>query len=326
MTLMSARPFVFGMAMALCVDGSGCARLRSWRDDRGAPPVAERDRSPHSRQAMTPAAPVLARESVPPPVEPVADVAPRPAERPKVAAPTAATDPLSEIRSLLARARANVDKLENYQVDAIRQELVGAALQPREHVILSIRRAPKAVRLEWPDGPHQGREVLYNEGGPMHVRMPGALIPRTSLAPDSPLVRRSSRHPITEAGFDSIVERMESALAQAGTAGALTYSGQEPIGDARRTCHKIVQVTPTGETWRVHLDVQTLLPVRVEATAANGELLELYEFGAVRADLPELAGAAAFDPDARWGPSRGLLGGLGRASDRTGQAGGASAP
>ena len=37
-----------------------------------------------------------------------------------------------------------------------------ALMQPEEEVVLSIRRNPKAVRLEWAKGPSKGREVIYS--------------------------------------------------------------------------------------------------------------------------------------------------------------------
>ena len=54
------------------------------------------------------------------------------------------------------RRRRELASIKTYQVRLTRQERIGESLQPPEDVVLSIRRSPKAVRLEWPDGPHQG--------------------------------------------------------------------------------------------------------------------------------------------------------------------------
>ena len=73
-------------------------------------------------------------------------------------------DQRTERRVDCCSARARLDALSSYQVELNRQERVGKTLLEPEDVLLSIRRSPKAVRLEWVDGPQKGREVIY--GGP----------------------------------------------------------------------------------------------------------------------------------------------------------------
>jgi hypothetical protein len=247
----------------------------------------------------------------------------RPASRASrvAAAPngSAPSDPNETIRALVAAGRARLESLASYQVQFNRQERVGGTLQPAENVVLSIRQNPKAVRLEWPDGPNQGREALYSPASGdarLHVKMPGSLIPPMSWAPDSPIVLSNSRHPITEAGFDTIFANIERALTQKGAevsnGDRLTYGGLEQPTGLPRACHKIVRVMPNGETWVVYLDPQAKLPTLVQGNAGNGELLERYVFQGLQTDLPQLAQASAFDPDSRWGSSRGLLGKLAR--------------
>ena len=116
----------------------------------------------------------------------------------------------------MSEARAALDRMTSYQVLMHRQEHVNGELQPEEDVVLAIRREPRAVRLSWPIGPHKGREVLYRAdepGGLMHVNMADSAlpIPRLSIPPDSPMVMKNSRHPVTEAGFDSLIRGLEDA-------------------------------------------------------------------------------------------------------------------
>lgn len=220
------------------------------------------------------------------------------------------------LAAVLEESRKAIDALKTYQVKMTHQERVNDRLNPIEDVILSIRRAPKAVRLEWLDGPNKGREVLYAadaNGGLMHVRMAPTLVPlpRLSMAPDSPLATRNSRHPITEAGLEPIVANMEDAYAKSlkndQSRGRLSYEGLVVADGSTTPCHKIVRVTPERETWTVLIDPETHLPVSVQAIAGNGDLLEQYTFREPILDLPELANADAFDPDHRWGPSKGLF-------------------
>jgi hypothetical protein len=224
--------------------------------------------------------------------------------------------------SIVASSRAALDAMTSYQVQLNRQERVGRALLDPEDVLLSIRRKPVAVRLEWEDGPSKGREVIYAadvRDGMMQINTPGALVPRIAMPTDSPLVLKSSRHPITEAGFDNIVANLEKTieLADKGdlSRGRLTYAGLEAPGPIAKPCHKLARITPEGETWHVYIDPDTHLPTLVEATDLKGELLERYTFRDVRPDPAELASADAFDPDRRWGPAKGLFGRLARSKD-----------
>jgi hypothetical protein len=276
------------------------------------PDLAPPAEGPGPRPAPEPSPPAATATSP----DPAASPTPAPAP-----APAATT---GDLAAVVAQSRRQLNGLRSYQTRMTRQERVGATLQPRETVLLSIRREPKAVRLEWPDGPNKGREVIYATGpgasGLMHVKMPSnPIMPRISLPPDSPLALQNSRHPIGEAGFDTIVQSLEEAAAMPpGGVDRVAYEGLVPPEPGAPPCHKIVRVTPTRETWVVYLDAVSSLPCRVEAHNAAGELLERYSFEDIRPDVPELAASTAFDPDARWGVSGGFLGRLARSAGNAG--------
>ena len=226
------------------------------------------------------------------------------------------TKPSADPAQIVAEARASLDALTNYQVAMHRQERVNGILQPEEDVVLAVKRSPRSVRLVWPNGPNQGREVLYRSdepGGQMHVKTPNPALPRLSFAPDSPIVMRNSRHPITEAGFDSLIEGLEGALKDPNS--GLTATPLETPSGLDRALQGLVRTTASGESWRVYLDPRTHYPSLVEAVDAKGDLLERYVFSDVRANLPELASADAFNQTARWGPARGLFGRLTQSAD-----------
>jgi hypothetical protein len=248
------------------------------------------------------------------PRPPASESRPALADRP---AASPSRDPLAATRSIVAEARAKLESMDTYQVHLNRQENVGGQIQPAEDVLLSIRREPKAVRLEWPTGPSKGREVIFSSSDPrglLHVHMGNPLVPAVSMRPDSPLVMRSSRHPITEAGFATIIENLEKGLAGVTPGAKIAYHGIETPSAVGRPCHQIVRTTPGGDLWMVFIDTETKLPAMVAETTATGEILERYVFRDVVANVPALASADAFDPDKRWSSASGLLGRLARSA------------
>lgn len=274
-------------------------------------------------------------EAVAPPAElpepaAVAAAAPPPvADRAEPAVEKADDDPDATLRRLLADATKRLEAMPTYQVDIARVERVGSRVQPEEEALLSIRRDPKAVRLEWPDGPNKGREVIYSaavDERMMHVNSANSAIPipRMSLPVDSPLALRNSRHAITEAGFDTIFENMNNQLEGPDhtppAGGRLTYKGLQKPEGVDQTCHLIQRITPSKEIWRVYLDTESLMPVVVTAHQANGELLERYAYSNLRVNPESLAAADAFDPDKRWGEAKGFLSRLATAAGAAAEA------
>ena len=212
-------------------------------------------------------------------------------------------------------AKRRLEAMSTYQVNITRSERVGSQLQPEEAVLLSVRRNPKAVRLEWPTGTSKGREVIYSTAindKSMFVNMANSAlpIPRMTIPIDSVLAMRNSRHTIAEAGFDTIFNNLHGQLVPAGETppgGKLVYKGLQKPKEIDQTCHLIQRRTPTKELWQVYLDTKTLMPVVVTAHQEDGELLECYTYTGLQQNPEQLASADAFDPDKRWGEAKGGL-------------------
>jgi Protein of unknown function (DUF1571) len=256
----------------------------------------------------------LARRAAEPRPE-SAEAAPAPAPRrsdPPRRPKTAAQDP----RVILARSEAKLKTLATYQVKMSRVERVDGRLQPEEEVVLSIRRQPKEVRLEWTSGPSQGREVIYStrvDDRSLFVHMPKSAIPipTMKMAVDSPLVTRSSRHSIADAGFDIIINNLRKSVEQTDAAntaqGRAAYRGIEKPPGLDRPSHVFSRHSPSGETWTVFIDARTMLPSMVVAKDPSGQLDEKYIYHEVIENPADLASADAFNPDRRWGESKGLF-------------------
>jgi hypothetical protein len=222
-------------------------------------------------------------------------------------------------------ARDRLEALATYQVDITRVERVGGQLQTEEDMVLSIRRKPRSVRLEWKKGMSKGREVIYASAindRMMYVNMGNSSLPlpRMSIPVDSPMALRNSRHPITEAGFDTIIQNLvanldrEAGGREAAREAGMVYKGVQKPRGLDQPCHLIERRT-SGETWQVYLNTRTLMPVVVSAVqTSGGEVIERYTYQNLKANPAELAAADAFDPDRRWGESKGLLSRLARAA------------
>lgn len=246
-----------------------------------------------------------------------------PKAEPKLTEPAPA-NPQADLAKLVADARAKLDGLKNYQLKVSGQERVGGVLKDPDVMIMSIRREPKAVRLEWREGPQKGREVIYvadKNGGLIHINMADSLIPvpRMSLSPTSPLVIKNGRHPINEAGFDQVIKNLELALKPVpGTPQAkakVSYEGLKTVKPLAKPHQLVVRVTPTGEVWNVYFDPDTKLPALVEAFGPDKQMLERYHFKDLKSDVPELLAGGAFDPDVRWGKPGGLLSRMARGAE-----------
>ena len=197
----------------------------------------------------------------------------RPGLRPAMRAPSSPAARPSCGRSAPTRSRSS------------RVERVDGRLQPEEQVVLSIHRQPKEVRLQWSSGPSQGREVIYStrvDDRSLFVHMPKSAIPLPTMkmAIDSPMVTRSSRHSITEAGFDTIIENLrksvETGLDAANAAqGRAAYRGVEKPPGLDRPSHVFTRRSAqSGETWTVFIDASTMLPSMVVAKDPSGQLDE----------------------------------------------------
>jgi hypothetical protein len=213
--------------------------------------------------------------------------------------------------------------LQTYQVRVSRLERINGHLQPEENLVLSIQREPKAVRLEWAAGPNQGREVIYahrldQRSLFVHQSSSAIPLPTIKVPVDSPMVMKNSRHSITEAGFDTIIDNLRKPLDRPDTPTPgrpeLVYQGVESAPVLNRPAHRFTRRAPTAETWTIYLDAGTMLPCVVSAHDSHGQLVERYIYQDVRENPVELASNDAFDPNRRWGDSQGLLSRFARAA------------
>src|SRR5207248_6756177 len=152
------------------------------------------------------------------------------------ASPTSTeSDPL---RRLHADATAAYAKLPCYIARLRRREVIAGRAKPEEVLIFKFRERPYSVHFKWLGEEGQGREVVFVRGqgdDKLHILTAANDIPftpagrRLALAPDSMMVRASSKYPITEAGIGNMIARFGRLLdaVRAGGSGAtVKYLGQ----------------------------------------------------------------------------------------------------
>ncbi len=251
-------------------------------------------------QAVVPAAP--------PNVVPASATAPAPA------------DPMAALRALGKTAAERYAAVDSYIVRLRRREQIGGKDQPEELMLFKFRKEPWGVHMKWVGEEARGREVVFvkgHHGDKLHTKLAAGDVPlmpagkRMALDPNSPLVRSSSRHPITQAGVGNLIERFSlvvAALEKGDTSrGTLKYLGPTRRPEFPQPCEAVEQAVPPGRDatppqggrrwW--FFDPHTRFPTLMITHAPNGHQVEYYFYDQfqlnVRLDEKD------FNPDLLWG-------------------------
>jgi hypothetical protein len=236
--------------------------------------------------------------------------------------PGPATPAESDLRRLYRLADAEYARMDGYYVRLTRREQVNGKDQPEELIRLSFRKEPWSVHFVWLKGEAKGREVVYVRGrydDKIHTRLganeshfpygPGSRV--LPLAPDSPLVRGSSRHSVTEAGLGPLIERFGALVAanEKGDQrrGSLTYRGPQKRPEFNDPVETAEQAIPPGadkdlprggrRLWM--FDATRHLPALIVTTDDRGHEVEYYLYD--RPIGPIHFEDREFDPDKLWG-------------------------
>lgn len=123
---------------------------------------------------------------------------------------------LRKLRALEREATKRYAGVNSYIVRLRRREQINGKEMPEEVLLLKFRKEPWSVHFKWLGTEATGREVIYVKGryeDKIHTLIAAGDIPlmpagkRVALAPDNPLVRASSRHPIIQAGVGALIDR-----------------------------------------------------------------------------------------------------------------------
>jgi Protein of unknown function (DUF1571) len=280
---------------------TGTPNTREQQDRTSAAPSLRIpiDATPSPAGTTTPIAdPALVRASAPPsqpPPEPD-----RGNKSPDSPAPSTMPNSLAALRRLHQESVQVNDSLDSFIVRLTRREALHGKMQPEEVIQFKFRKQPKSVYFQWLGSVAHGREVIWVQGqheGKIHTLLaPGdmPLFPAggkvMSLSPDSIFVKSSSRHSITQAGFDSLLNqfgRLLDALEKGDThLGSARYLGRvkreeftQPVEGVEWSIPpKLEPSLPQGGRRLCYVDPESHLPVLILTYDEHGKEVEYYRY------------------------------------------------
>jgi Protein of unknown function (DUF1571) len=205
--------------LVLCLLLAGCTDFAGVRLDgvpsrrQGIPDAAQRPPQPVPTLIIP--EPPIARAAQPTVVQAKQEVP----QTPEVAAPSG-----SPLRLLHQKAAERYRTMDSYVYRMKRREVVAGKNRPEEIVLVKFRQEPWSVYFKWLGNEGKGREVVHVKGrydNQIHTLTAAGDVPllpggqRFSVSPDSPLIKAKSRHPITEAGLGSLIDRFGKLIAAA---------------------------------------------------------------------------------------------------------------
>lgn len=248
-------------------------------------------------------------------------VAKEPVERPGEA--PAPPQP-SSLRQLYRLAAERIAPMDAYTLRLRRREVISGRQSPEEIIFFKFRREPFSVYLKWIGEEAKGREAVYVKGryeNKIHSKMPPGNVllalagSRHALALDSLLVKASSRHSITQAGLENLVEHfgllVDALERKDPKAGSMRSLGPLKRPECENIVEAVMHVIPPGadpllprggqKLW--FFDTRNHLPVLIITQDEAGQEVEYYCHDHI--EFPVRIGDDDFNPDRLWGPKQG---------------------
>jgi hypothetical protein len=210
--------------------------------------------------------------------------------------------------------------IDSYIVRLHRREQVNGKDHPEEVMLFKFRKQPWSAYFKWLGNEGKGREVIYVKGkygDKLHSLLAAGDVPftpagkRMAFAPDSFLVRSSSRHPITEAGIGGIIDHygrtIEQIKGDPSKLATVRYLGavQRPdytvplIGTEQTMLPGSDPLLPHGGKRTLFFDQRSHLPVLLVTLDNTGHEVEYYRYDYF--EYPVKLDDDDFNPDKLWG-------------------------
>lgn len=190
---------------------------------------------------------------------------------------------------LVRLGREAVARLGAYRARLVKQERVGSQIKPAQTLELTVQPLPRAIRLEYVEGPKSGRRVVWTENRPkeMLVREGGVLgLMSVWVDIDGGLAHGDTNHKVTDLGFGPLLDIVAGDLRRAAAYGG--HSRRDEGFDASgRYCMVFTAPAAAKDLYaqqtRLCIDRQLGLPVRIEVNDHAG-FLERLEYTRIRPD------------------------------------------
>jgi len=193
----------------------------------------------------------------------------------------------TDLEKRLQETEKSLSKIDNYTAVFHRIERVNGKLIPEETTFLKFKQ-PFKVYMRWIN-PLKGQESLYVEGtNSNRVKAHGTGYTKliaVNLNPTGAMAMENSRHPITEAGLENLVNKIGSNLRRGLRAGEFTSKDHGEQTVYSRKTRELEGVLPKDPSkgyycYRciVNLDVETQMPIQTRIFDWEDQLVECYGY------------------------------------------------
>ncbi|WP_428310883.1 DUF1571 domain-containing protein [Hydrocarboniphaga sp.] len=123
-----------------------------------------------------------------------------------------------DVRALVQKFVDTVDALPALQVVMVKQQRIGAELNPAETLLLKQQKSSDCRYMKWLAEPHKGRELILCSGrydGKIQVHESGLLgIATLSLDPNGSTASKGNLRPIAQAGIYNMAKMLKTNIAK----------------------------------------------------------------------------------------------------------------
>ncbi|MBN1906871.1 MAG: DUF1571 domain-containing protein [Deltaproteobacteria bacterium] len=185
--------------------------------------------------------------------------------------------------TILKRVTETLSLITDYTCIFSKHELVGNRIIKEDNIVLKVKR-PGHFYMKWQKGPKKGRIAIYVEGqnnNRVLINMGGlmAFLP-VSIDPNGREALKENRHPITEADFITIFEKVTENYLRSRTD---PECNPPEIASMDSKSLVLTMRFPFGKGYYAHsgrliIDRQRWLPIGLTCYGWENEFLEEYSF------------------------------------------------
>ncbi|NLD36816.1 MAG: DUF1571 domain-containing protein [Desulfatiglans sp.] len=188
---------------------------------------------------------------------------------------------------ILERVRESLSSITDYSCIFSKHELIGSRIIKEDNIELKVKR-PGHFYMKWQDGPKKGRRAIYVEGqnnNRVLINLGGlmALLP-VAIDPNGKEALKENRHPITEADFITIFDKVKENYLK-----SLTDPECNPpvvTSDGPDTLVLMMRFPPGkgyyAHSGRLTIDRKRWLPIGLTCYGWKDEFLEEYKFSNIK--------------------------------------------